>query len=288
IAVQFDVVQAEFACFDFQRILFIEVTKFFDISVTIQCVVVEVHFRVERVHFIVAGHQERIDLRERCIGILKCPVEPDHELHGIVDQFRGETQTKGETTPLKGLQAEARLDIFLQNEFGMLRGNLFDIHAARCGGHEYRFSSLSIDDDAQVELFPDIEPFFNEDLLYTAPFGSGLSSHEIHPDHPPRDFRGLVGRFCDLHASALPSSAGMNLRLDDNSAANPMSSLTRFVLCVSDLSAGNPDVVSRKNLLRLVLMYLHPVLTAKSVKSASWRIYRVRGECVNAAIYDGP
>jgi hypothetical protein len=61
----------------------------------------------------------------------------------------------------------------------------------------------------------------------------------------------------------------MNLGLHDNGAANPMSSVTRFFLCISHFSAGDPDVIACKNLLRLVLVYLHPFLAANSVKNAN-------------------
>src|SRR4029453_13472896 len=144
----------------------------------------------------------------------------------------------------------------------MFRSNLFDIHAARCGGHEYRVSNLSIDGDSEVELFPDIESFFNEDLLYAPAFRSGLSRYEVHTDHPSRNFCSFIRLLCPLPASALSSSAGMNLGLHYNSAANPMSSITRFFLCISYFSAGDPDVIACQNLLRLVLVYLHPVLIA--------------------------
>ena len=118
-------------------------------------------------------------------------------------------------------------------------------------------SRLAIDDDAEVKLLPDIEAFFDENLLNLAPFRAGLRRHQVHAEHLPGDLLGFFRALRQLHASALAASAGMNLRLDDDRPAEPLRNFPRFFLRIRNFSARYPHAVARKNLLRLVLMYFH-------------------------------
>ena len=74
VAVELDVIQAELAGLDFQGIFFVEIAQFLDVLVAIKRVVIEVHFGIEGVDLVITGHEERIDLRKRCIRIFKCLV----------------------------------------------------------------------------------------------------------------------------------------------------------------------------------------------------------------------
>ena len=71
VAVELDVVQAEFAGFDLQRLFFVQIAQFLDVLVAVQRVVVEVHLRIERVDLVVAGNEERIDLGKRGVGVFE-------------------------------------------------------------------------------------------------------------------------------------------------------------------------------------------------------------------------
>ena len=51
----------------------------------VERIVIEVHFRIERVDFVVAGHEEGIDFSKRCIHFFKGLVQTHHELRCIIN-----------------------------------------------------------------------------------------------------------------------------------------------------------------------------------------------------------
>src|SRR5438552_4061785 len=281
VAVELDIVQSELARFDFQRIFFVQVAQFLDIFMPVERIVIEVHFRVQRVDFVVAGDEEGIDFGKRRVHVFKRLVQADHELRRIVNQLRSQTQTKSKPARLKGLDPESGFDVFLQDEIGTFGSNFFDVHTAGRRSHEYGFSYLAIDHDSKVKLFADIESFLDKDLLHPPAFRSRLGRHQVHAKHPAGDFGRLVGRFRQLHSSAFSSSPRMNLSLHYDCSAYPLCNLPCFLFRVRDLTARNPHVIARQNLLGLVFVYLHDRLK-KKLESANWTIYRLGRERVNA------
>ena len=51
----------------------------------VERIVIEVHFRVQRVDFVVAGDEEGIDFGKRRVHVFKRLVQAAHELRRIVD-----------------------------------------------------------------------------------------------------------------------------------------------------------------------------------------------------------
>ncbi len=64
----------------------------------------------------------------------------------------------------------------------------------------------------------------------------------------------------DLHASALASSAGVDLRLDDDATAQFFRHRLGFFWSVRYLAARNGDTVTGKERLGLILVDLHDLL----------------------------
>ena len=69
----------------------------------------------------------------------------------------------------------------LQDRFRSLRRDFFDIHAAGGGRHEDGLAGLAVDHDAEVEFPPDIESFFDQDLLNLAAFGPVCGVTRVMP-----------------------------------------------------------------------------------------------------------
>src|SRR5262249_27632408 len=145
VAVEFDVVQAEFAGFDFQRIFLVQVAQFLDVLMTIECVVVKIHLRVERVNFVISCNKERIDFGERSVGIFESSIEGNHELDRIVDQLRSKAEAKCKAARLEGLQAKTGLNVLPENKLRIPGGDFFDVHAPGCRRHKDRLTGLTID-----------------------------------------------------------------------------------------------------------------------------------------------
>ena len=192
VAVELDVVETELAGFDFERIFLVEVAKFFDVLVTVERVVVEIHFRVERIDFIVAGDEEWIDFRKRGVGVFERPVERNHELHGIINQLRRQPEAESETARLEPLKTKPWFNVVPQDRLRIFGSDLFDIHAAGSRSHEDGLAGLTIDHKPEIKFLADIKAFFNQDLLDLAPFGSRLSRHQVHSNHPASDLLGFV------------------------------------------------------------------------------------------------
>jgi hypothetical protein len=82
-------------------------------------------------------------------------------------------------------------------------------------------------------------------------------SDQRHSQHLFGKLFRLICSLCDLDPSAFASATGMNLRFDDNSSFEFFGSPARFIFRVSNFATRDAHAVARKDLLGLVLMYLH-------------------------------
>src|SRR5262249_17506347 len=121
------------------------------------------------------------------------------------------------------------------------------------------------------------ETLFYKNLLNLAALRPRLGSDQGHSEHLLRKLLRLFRSLRELDSPALTTSARMDLRLDDDSSSELVSNLTRLFLAVGDLGARDPNAVTRKDLLGLVLMYLHRTRSPR----ANWLIYRLPEEAVN-------
>src|SRR5207248_7418409 len=87
VAVKLYVVQVELRGFNLQRLFFIQIAQVQEFLMTIERVVVKIHFRVERDKTLVFRQKERIYLKKRCVHLLVSRVERLHELRRLIDEF---------------------------------------------------------------------------------------------------------------------------------------------------------------------------------------------------------
>ena len=134
----------------------------------------------------------------------------------------------------------------------------------------------AIDQDAEIELALDLEPFLDQHAADLLAFGAGLVGDQRHPDHLLRELLDLVERPGDLDAAALAAAAGVNLRLDDATcvAAEPAGDLGGFGRRERHLAARHGDAEAREHGLGLILVDFHRRVVRKP-KTATDRSRRL-------------
>ena len=144
------------------------------------------------------------------------------------------------------------------NALGRLLGDRFDLHAAVLARHDDRPAGRAIDDDAEIQLARNRQPLLDEQPRHLAPFGTGLVRHERHAVDLIGELVGLGGVRGELHAAALASPAGVNLRFhDDGAAAEPLGDALRLGRVHHGLARRHRHAVLRKNLFGLILVNFH-------------------------------
>src|SRR6185436_12457443 len=162
VAVEVNVIEVELRGFDLERILFAEVAQLLDVGMPIQRVVVEVHLRVERQQIPGRGDDQRVDLEQRRVGGEIRVVERGDDLDELVDLRAVEADAEPELPRLEWHDADARLDVDLDDLLRRLFGDLFDVHAAGGAGHDHRLAGGAIEHDAQVEFARHLQPFLDQ------------------------------------------------------------------------------------------------------------------------------
>ena len=107
--------------------------------------------------------------------------------------------------------------------------------------------------------------FFDQQALHHAAFGTGLMRDQRHAQHLFGDgarFRGILG---DLDAAALAASAGVDLRFDDDAAAELLRRRLGFVDGERHFASGHRNAVPGQERLGLIFVDFH-------CDVISWRI----------------
>ena len=135
--------------------------------------------------------------------------------------FAREPKLEGEPLRLEYGEPDGRVDVFLEDELGLLGGDLLDLDPAFGRGHDHGGFARPVDDDPDVELAPDVQGLFDEELADGLPFGAGLVRDQRHPEHPAGELCGLLGVRRDLDPAAFAPAAGMDLGFDDDPGPDP-------------------------------------------------------------------
>jgi hypothetical protein len=166
-------------------------------------------------------------------------------------------------------RAEDRIDGDAVDRFRIALRDFLDLHAALRGRHDHREAETAVEGDAEVELLVDVERFLDQDLAHDAPLGAGLVRDEGHPEDLLRQLAGFVRVVRELDAAALAAAAGVDLRLDDDAAAELLRGLPCFVGIVDDDSARRRHSVAAKNLFCLILVNLHRAASSITCNQAT-------------------
>src|SRR5438874_6699313 len=110
VAVEMDVIEIELRRFDLERILLAEIAQLLDVWMTIERVVVEGHFRVERNEIARGRDDERVDLEERRVRGEIRHVEGRYHADERIHLCAIEADTESELPRLERHDADARID----------------------------------------------------------------------------------------------------------------------------------------------------------------------------------
>ena len=116
-----------------------------DVAATEHGVVVEGHLGVERQDAVVLGDDERVDLQHGAVAIAERPVGVHDRLHGRRDLLDVQAELERDLAGLELLQTDGRLDHDLDQGFGLVGGDLFDIHAAALRGDDADALGLTVE-----------------------------------------------------------------------------------------------------------------------------------------------
>ena len=148
-----------------------------------------------------------------------------------------------------GEQAPAHIDRLLDDLFGRLLGDLFDVDAAGRAYHHYGRLAGAIEDDADVVLLGDIDGGRDQHFLDGQPF-------DVHAEDLAGDLASLLRRVAELDAARLATSADVDLRLDDDGYAKLAGDRFGLLGGGGDLAGLHGNAVPAQDFLRLVLMNL--------------------------------
>ena len=172
---------------------------------------------------------------------------------------------KARLRALKCRQPITRFERLFQNQLRRFRRDLFDLHPTRGRSHENRLANGAVEHDAEIEFALDRQRLFHQQALHDAAFGAGLVRHQPHAQNLLGDFRGFIGVFRDLHPTAFATSAGMNLRFDNDASADLFRGGFGLVDRKRYFAPWHRDIVLGQDRLGLILVNFHGI---KSVSVA--------------------
>ena len=147
---------------------------------------------------------------------------------------------------------------FAQNHFGMVLRDFLDFHSAGRAGHKYRRANSAVNQNAQIQLALDVEPFFDQQAANDAALRARLRRDQLHSENALGMRRRFVGRFRELHAAAFAAPAGMNLRFHHHDRrAKPLRYRAGFVFFEDHLAARHWNAKFREDRFRLIFVNLH-------------------------------
>ena len=147
---------------------------------------------------------------------------------------------------------------------------MIDLDSPVGADHEHRPLARAIDHQPEIALPLDLKPLLHPYPPDPLPGGSRLIRDECHAEHLAGGFRRGLRAFDDFDAAALPSSASVDLCLDDHRApAKPLGDRARRVRIERDVALGNWYAVPGQDRLGLILVNLHRVSTVLGTERPS-------------------
>src|SRR5690606_32199451 len=215
VAVELDVGQVELAGFDFSGIFFVEVAVGDDLGVAEQRVGIEVELGVQGDDVALAVAVQGVDFHQRGVGVHVALVQLLEHVGSLVGRTARQADGFRHLLGLLGLQAGERVDVFGDDFLGRRMGDFFDVHAAFARGDDGDLLGGAVGDQRHVVFLLDVGAVFDVQAVDLLSFGAGLVRDQLHA----QDFRGqlayVVERTRQLHATALATATGVDLRLHD-------------------------------------------------------------------------
>ena len=126
-----------------------------------------------------------------------------------------------------GLDALQGIDGNLDNFMRGFGSHFLDVHSPGLAGHNNDLGNRPVGNNAQVQLFGNIQTLLHQNLFNFLPLGPGLLGNQIHPDDLPGNTVNLLLGLGQFDPPALAPAPGVNLSFNHNR--------------VSSQSFGDPD-----------------------------------------------
>ena len=257
VAVELDVVEVELRGLDLEWLFLVDVAHLGDVLVAVERVVVEVHLGVESDHPAVGGRDQRVDLEQRGVGLAVGLGQSVHEFRARLESVAFESEPERELAAEVGVEPHIWVEVGLEDGVGVLGRDLFDLHAAELRRHHHRESLGAVEDHTQVELAIDRQSLFDEDGAHQLALGPGLLGDQGHAEDLAGELDRLVWVVGELDAAAFAASAGVDLRLDDDPAAELLGRRPRRFGLGNDNASRHRHPVLGQHLFALILVDLH-------------------------------
>jgi hypothetical protein len=190
---------------------------------------------------------------------------------GSTESGRREPEEDADLAGLVGLEAEAGMNGFPQDGFGIFLRDGLDIHSALLASNDDGAARSAVENDGQVKFTGDFGGFPNQNGVDGLSLGSGLMRDEGVANHVGRDVFDLPGGFDEMNTSletvlemAFAPPAGMDLGLDDEAVTRKAPG-NRFSLFrgAGDSSTGDGDTRRSEKFPCLIFVDVHKSFVVK-------------------------
>jgi hypothetical protein len=252
-------------------ILLGRILKGLDLLVTKDGVVIEVEFRIEGDDIPSFGDGQGVDLHLGAVLFDKEAIGSVKKTTGSAKAGRGKAEEDTDFAGLVGLKAEAGMNGFPQDGFGIFLRDGLDIHSALLTGNDDGATGSAVENDGQVKFAGDFGGFPDQNGVDRFTLGSRLMRDEGVANHVGRDVFDLPGGFDEMNTSletvlemAFAPPAGMDLGLDDEAVTRkaPSNRLSLF-RGMGDGSTGNGDTRRSEKFPCLIFVDVHKSFVVK-------------------------
>ncbi len=218
-------------------------------------VLVQRHLAVEGDDVAGAGRHQRVDLDEG--GVLLDEDGPELLEHAgdLVGQLALEAGRRGDLGGLGRVDAGERVDGDAGQGLGPLDGQGLDLHTALLAGHGQPGAVGAVEQEGDVVLLRDVRALRDHHPLDRVAL-------DVHAQDVAGVALGLLGGRRDLDPAGLAAAADLDLRLDDDDAADALGRGPRLLRSRGHLAGEHGYAVLLEHVARLVLVQVHVWFTS--------------------------
>lgn len=214
IAGQAHVVYAQFPRLALQGVALLGVVQGGHVRMAFEGAFVKVHLGVQGHHVSGCGHGQRIDFHQHSVFFYGQAHQVLHQGRALVDLLRREPAAKEQLPRLEGPDMVAAVQSGGKDALWRARGTSSMSMPPVGRGHDRQALCAPVQHYGQVQLTGNVRALFYPDLMDLFAFWAGLVRHQLHAQNVSGSGLHRVQTFADLHAAALATAAGVDLRLD--------------------------------------------------------------------------
>ena len=227
-----------------------EIAHRLDIGMAIERVVVDRHLGIGRKQRAIFEEDQRIDLNEHGVLGLEDAVQLGEHHAKSLALIERNARGGHQLHAVEAAVAERRIDVQARQHVGMVRRDVFDVHAAHRRQHQQWHLGRTIEGDRDVILLGDRHAALDPQAARDVPL-------DVEAEDRLGCSFGLVGVLDDLDAARLAATTNEHLALDDNGAAEFFGRCARLGDGVRNPTLGNRDARFREQFFALMLVQIH-------------------------------